>query len=129
MVVALIVGCDLFSRKAARGPAIPVDGEFAEGRLASTEQLLIWISDFHFHWASQRIARGSGPIKPVALQYQGAVCSRLHFCGRMAHWNNRSIQRCANDDAAQKATDNRSAACKQFGSLRNSTETSARLRR
>jgi len=41
IVVAVIVGCDLFSRKAARGPAIPVDGEFAEGRLASNEQLLI----------------------------------------------------------------------------------------
>jgi hypothetical protein len=30
----------LFPPKAARGPAIPVDGEFAEGRLASNEQLL-----------------------------------------------------------------------------------------
>jgi hypothetical protein len=76
IVVALIVCCDLFLRKAARSPAIPVDGEFAEGRLASNEQLLIWTDDFHFHRASRPVARGGGSIEAVALQCRGVVCSR-----------------------------------------------------
>ena len=106
---------NLFSREAARGPAIPIDGEFAEGRLASNEQLLIWTNDFHFHRASRPPPRGR-PIKPIALQYRGIVYSRLHFRERMAHWNDGRIQPCANNDAAQKASDNYSAACNQFGS-------------